>query len=99
MFGRRHVILGIGIVTMVVLFAVGCGGSPSPSQVSTPVAQTAVPQATTVSATTVPTKPLVPQTLTIGQGAIPISGDPAFDTNALAMAVYRFVRSLATSDR
>ncbi len=100
MFGRRNVILGIGIVSMVVLFAAGCGGSPSPSQVSTPVAQTAVPQATTVSATTAPTKPPVPQTLTIGQGAIPISGDPAFDTNALAMAVYRFVfDTLATSEQ
>lgn len=47
-----------------------------------------------------PPKPPVAQTLTIGQGAIPISGDPAFDTNALAMAVYRFVfDTVATSEQ
>lgn len=50
--------------------------------------------------TSAPPKAPVPQTLTIGQGAIPISGDPAFDTNALAMAVYRFVfDTLVTSEQ
>lgn len=95
-------------VLLLGLFAVGCGGTPQ----ATPAAPTAAPNAATqattapapavptaVPATAAPTVPPAPQVLTIGQGAIPVSGDPAFDTNALAMAVYRFVfDTLATAE-
>jgi peptide/nickel transport system substrate-binding protein len=97
----RHGSLKVIVIALLLAALVGgCAGAGSTAQ-PTPAAQpTTVVQPTQAPAQPTPVKTAVPQTLTIGQGAIPISGDPAFDTNALAMAVYRYVfDTLATSEK
>ncbi len=79
------------VIGGVAVLLVGCATTPTPAPAAAP---TSAAKPTAAVATTAPSPAAQPtaaagsRKLTIAYGAIPTSGDPAFDTNALAMDAY-----------